>query len=980
MNRRLWIFLWWLICSQIAYGQIGNKGVPNIRNFTYDQYHAGAQNWSILQDDQGKMLFGNNYGLLEYNGNDWSLITQPTNKTVVWSIYKGRDSIIYVGAQNEFGYLKTNNAGQKRYISLLPKVPEGSRQFSDIWSILETSSGIHFHARNAIYIYNDDTIQVINTPMIDGFSKIGDSILVQDRLFNIYVVKPDGLRKVMNGTDVRHTVLRIFDNHHGGLHLVTQHHGILTCENGEIVPEKHISSSFMQTHKIQCLYKLRNDYLAVGTVGAGLLILDDAFRPIQWLSKSNGLQSNTILAIGSDHIGNLWVATETGIDYVQTAIPLYKIADNYELEGTVSSTLIHNDRLYVGTNSGVFYTAWNDQENPLAPTLQFKQVTGLSGQVWNLHQIDDQIYVCQHEGLYRIVNNSAVRIFEATGVWNLKPIRESAPQYYLQGAYDGIHLFERSGGDLKYIRKIEGFNETSRIIELDDKNNIWMAHGYKGIYKLRLDQEMKRFTEVKLYKKEQGFPTSLFINLFKVRNKILFGTERGTYQYDYALDSMVADPLFMSILGNTQHIRLLKEDDGNVWYIKGQDMHDEMGIIDFYDNEKYEVTKAPLQHLKGRFNPGFENINILSKDAVLFGTKNGIVLFDRTGNRNYTKPYLASITEVRCVANDSLLYGQLPIDQQKPILDHVGTVVLPYDQNSIRFYYSSDYFESPDQTTFNYYLEGFDKSWFTGEHELSKTYTNLPPGDYTFRVKAINVYGFESKEGHYSFKILPPWYLTPIAKVAYVVVLLLLGAGMMKLYRMRIESAQNKERLAQMDVLQKNREEYHAEKLLTEQELITLKNEKLEAEIAISRSKMDVLNAEMAASIMMITQKNGVLIKVREDLESLLKKAKDSNKELIQRVIKHINQDIDTDQDWRQFKIHFDKVHEDFLERLKCQYPDITPKDLQLAAYLRLNLSSKEIASMMNITIRSIEGCRYRLRKHLNLSSETNLSEFILKF
>lgn len=954
--------------------------MPNIRNFTYDEYQAGAQNWSILQDDQGKMLFGNNYGLLEYNGRDWSLITQPTNKTVVWSIYKGRDSTIYVGAQNEFGYLKTNNAGQKRYISLLSKVPEDSRQFSDIWSILETSSGIHFHARGAVYIYKDDTIKVVSTPMIDGFSKIGDSILVQDRSFNIYVVRPTGLRKVISGADVQGTVLRIFDNHHGGLQLVTQDHGILTFENGQIVPKKHISSAFMQSHKIQCLYKLRNDYLAVGTVGAGLLILDDAFRPIQWLNKSNGLQSNTILAIGSDHIGNLWVATETGIDYVQTAIPLYKIADNYELEGTVSTTLIHNDKLYVGTNSGVFYTEWNDQENPLTPTLHFKQITGLSGQVWNLHLIDGQIYVCQHEGLYRVEGSSAIRIFEGTGAWNLTPIQKSDPKYYLQGAYDGIHLFERSNGNLRYLRKIEGFEETSRIIELDDKNNIWMAHGYKGIYRLRLDQAMERFAEVKLYKKEHGFPTSLFVNLFKVKNQVLFGTERGTYQYDYALDSMVADPLYTRILGNTQHIRLLKEDDGKVWYIKGQDMRDEMGIIDFYDNEKYEVTKAPLQHLQGRFNPGFESINSLSQNAVLFGTKNGIVLFDRTVNRNYAKPYLASITEVRCVPNDSLLYGQLPIDQQKPISDHVDPPVLRYDQNSIRFYYASDYFESPDQTSFSYYLEGFDKSWFTGEHELSKTYTNLPAGEYIFRVKATNVYGFESKEAHYSFKILPPWYMTRMAKIAYVITFLLIGVGLMKLYRKRIENAQNKERLAQMDVLQKNREEYNAEKLLTEQELITLKNEKLEAEIAISRSKMDVLNAEMAASIMMITQKNGVLIKVREDLERLLKKAKDSNKELIQRVIKHINQDIDTDQDWRQFKIHFDKVHEDFLERLKCQFPDITPKDLQLAAYLRLNLSSKEIASMMNITIRSIEGCRYRLRKHLNLSSETNLSEFIIKF
>ncbi|VXD11545.1 triple tyrosine motif-containing protein [Marinoscillum sp. 108] len=974
------MLLWGLICGQIAYGQIGNKGVPNIRNFTYDEYQAGAQNWSILQDDQGRMLFGNNYGLLEYNGRDWSLITQPTNKTVVWSIYKGRDSTIYIGAQNEFGYLKINNAGQKRYISLLSKVPEDSREFSDIWAILETSSGIHFHARGAVYIYKDDTINVIKTPMIDGFSKIGDSILVQDRSFNIYVVKPTGLRKVISGADVQGTVLRIFDNHHGGLQLVTQDHGILTFENGKIVPEKHISSAFMQGHKIQCLYKLRNDYLAVGTVGAGLLILDDAFRPIQWLNKSNGLQSNTILAIGSDHIGNLWVATETGIDYVQTAIPLYKIADNYELEGTVSSTLIHNDKLYVGTNSGVFYTEWNDQENPLTPTLHFKQIKGLSGQVWNLHLIDGQIYVCQHEGLYRIEGSSAIRIFEGTGVWNLIPIREGNPKYYLQGAYDGIHLFELSDGDFRYLRKIEGFEETSRIIELDDKNNIWMAHGYKGIYRLRLDQAMKRFAEVKLYKKEHGFPTSLFVNLFKVKNQVLFGTERGTYQYDYALDTMVADPLYTRILGNTQHIRLLKEDDGKIWYIKGQDMHDEMGIIDFYDNEKYEVTKAPLQHLQGRFNPGFENINSLSQNAVLFGTKNGIVLFDRTVNRNYAKPYLASITEVRCVTNDSLLYGQLPIDQQKPISDHVDPPLLRYDQNAIRFYYASDYFESPDQTSYSYYLEGFDKSWFTGEHELSKTYTNLPAGEYIFRVKATNVYGFESKEAHYSFKVLPPWYLTTMAKVAYVITFLLIGVGLMKLYRKRIENAQKKERLAQMDVLQRNREEYNAEKLLTEQELITLKNEKLEAEIAISRSKMDVLNAEMAASIMMITQKNGVLIKVREDLESLLKKAKDSNKELIQRVIKHINQDIDTDQDWRQFKIHFDKVHEDFLERLKCQFPDITPKDLQLAAYLRLNLSSKEIASMMNITIRSIEGCRYRLRKHLNLSSETNLSEFIIKF
>ncbi|MEH0152847.1 triple tyrosine motif-containing protein [Limibacter armeniacum] len=975
--KQLLILCLWMTCAP-TYAQIGNKGVPNIRNFSYEQYQAGAQNWAILQDAKGKMLFGNNYGLLEYNGKEWSLELQTSNRTVVRSIHRGKDNTIYLGAQNEFGYVKTNDAGQQQYISLLPKIPEKHRQFSDVWSILETSSGIFFHTNELTFLYQSDSVKVLETPSIGSCSKVGDSILVQDQAYNIHVLKQDGLHKLFDRQQVRYYVLKIYDDHQGGLYFVTQKYGILKYSHGQFHHDKRITNSFFENNKVQSLQKLRNDYLAIGSVGAGLLILNKNFTPVQWLNKSNGLQSNTILAIGTDQLGNLWLATETGIDYVEITTPLYKIADQYNLEGTVSSILKSDDMLYVGTNTGVFYSKWKQDENPLHPTLNFQQVKGLSGQAWNLYKIENSIYVCHHEGLFKIEGDSiSQQLSYSSGVWNLRKLKGNI---FLQGGYDGIHLYKLLDGELQYLWKIKDFDETSRVIELDNKGNIWMAHGYKGIYKLQISEDLQSFSDIQLYTKKEGFPSGLFINLFKVNNQILFGTEYGTYQYDDNTDSMVISPLYSRILGNQHHIRLLKENNGDIWFVKGQDMHDDLGIIEFYDNEKFEVLRSPLQHLRGKFNPGFENITILDEKTALFGTKNGIIHFDRSANRNYALPFNAHLTDIRYMGSDSVLYGQTVHSSLSPIKSEIGHIELPYTKNSLTFSFASSFYEGPKNTFYSCYLEGFDKQWHHWDTGQSKSYTNLPAGDYTFHVKAKNIYGTESKEDIYTFSILSPWYLTTSALVVYGLFCLIGITLLLKLYKAKIEQAKQREWTIQMEMMRQNKRRYNEEKLITEQELIRLRNEKLEAEVSISHSKMEVLKTEMAASIMMITQKNNMLIKVRDDLGKLVKKVNEQNKNPIEKVIRTINRDINSEQDWEQFKIHFDKVHENFLERLKKEYPDLTPKDLQLAAYLRLNLSSKEIASMMNITIRSIEGCRYRLRKHLNLNSNTNLNEFILKF
>jgi DNA-binding CsgD family transcriptional regulator len=80
------------------------------------------------------------------------------------------------------------------------------------------------------------------------------------------------------------------------------------------------------------------------------------------------------------------------------------------------------------------------------------------------------------------------------------------------------------------------------------------------------------------------------------------------------------------------------------------------------------------------------------------------------------------------------------------------------------------------------------------------------------------------------------------------------------------------------------------------------------------------------------------------------------------------------------FENLFDQAHENFFRRLKLAYPDLTPSDFRLCAYLRMNLSSKEIAPLLNISIRGVEEKRYRLRKKLNLTADQNLTDFIIGF
>jgi DNA-binding CsgD family transcriptional regulator len=206
----------------------------------------------------------------------------------------------------------------------------------------------------------------------------------------------------------------------------------------------------------------------------------------------------------------------------------------------------------------------------------------------------------------------------------------------------------------------------------------------------------------------------------------------------------------------------------------------------------------------------------------------------------------------------------------------------------------------------------------------------------------------------------------------YLIILSGFGIVFFRMINLRKESIKLKEQIKQIQANNQNENEYKTQAILDEQKIINLENEKMKIE-KIHRDK------ELANQTMDLIHKNKFLVKISEELDKVSRSSSDPMiNHKIDVLIQKINKEIDNERQWEIFETAFDDVHEDFLKRLKQKYPSLTPKELKLCAYLRLNISTKELAPLMNISIRGVEICRYRVRKKLDINRDESLTKMIM--
>ncbi len=879
---------------------------------------------------------------------------------------------IYVGGQDELGYFFPDQQGFLTYHSFKGFIPKkgAEGQFADIWNIVVINDEVFFRSNEIILRLKDNKITIHDAP--GGWrllEKAGSTLFAED--------KADGLLFFKDGQwlpccpKIATAPLRItgiLDYKKDTLLVATQKSGFYLLHGSVLTKKTTAVDPILFNDLVHNVKKLGPDKYAIGTTQNGVLIIDTTGKLIQHFSTGEGLQSTNIHSLAVDEDENLWLALENGIAFINYNSAVTHIYPEKANQTTSSALTIFDQKLYIGTANGLYRIPLDTTQKDLsAGRGVFTEVGNTKGQIWSLTEINHQLLLGHQEGAYVIKNDKAVPLMTRYGVWLFKTFPGSPD--IIAGTYTGLQLLSYTKGEFKNEGKIDSFYESLGILAIDHNKDIWAAHPYRGVFKIQLSADRRTIAHYTQYTQKDGLPSSLNNYVYLIRNKIGIATEKGVYEYDPATEKFFPSTFFTPLFKDSTIEYLTEDSKGNIWFVNNQ----HVGVIDFSKASGHSpFSLIYFPELTAQTLRGFKYIVPYNSENIFLGSDNGVY------HLNYSQ-YLKSdtrlkvlLSSVKAIAEkDSLIFGGYYLNHREisAVQDPAQIISLPNHWNSFHFEYSSTLYAQKSNVEFSYQLIGFDKGWSGWSAKTEKDYTNLPYGTYTFSVKARNNLGNSSQPVNYTFIVAPAWYQTIWAYLFYLLVVVVLLNAIVKWQQRRFALQQKKneeeqQRLSYLHSLELDR---------TEKEIIALQKDKLEAELQFK-------NKELATVTMHLVKRGGIVLGIKQELITLIKKLNIPDPATEFRSVFRMFTDIEkNDDEWNQFAIYFDQVHNNFISILKTKFPGLSSTDLKLCAYLRLNLSSKEIAQLLNISLKGVEISRYRVRKKLSLSPEINLYDFLIE-
>jgi DNA-binding CsgD family transcriptional regulator/ligand-binding sensor domain-containing protein len=902
--------------------------LPPIERYTPEEYKGDNQNWMISQDKNGYIYVANNKGLLEYNGAVWNVFPSPNN-TIIRAV-KVINNRIYTGCYAEFGYWQKNELGTLEYNSLLPQLANNKLEDEQVWNIIEYNEWVIFQSNRTLYFYNtlSESFKIVSaTNIIYKIFKVNNQIyfhVANEGIYNIVGGQPELI--VDDPIILSERVISLFEKDKK-LVILTRNAGYYIVSNGKVIPLKTEADSIFPRINIFSFIQLQDGSFVLGTISDGIFHLDQVGNIKYQITQKKGLGNNTVLSLFEDNSNNVWSGLDNGIVCINVNSAIKTFYDYEGKLGTVYSTQLFNDILYIGSNQGLFYKHLNSDSE------SFEFIEGTAGQVWSLFNYKNETLFCGHHlGTFVIDGKKANKISNTLGAWIFKTIPNRQGKL-IQGNYDGLYILEKKNGQWSTKNKIEGFKNSSRYVEFHDYSQVWVNHEYKGVFKLKLDDSLTHVVKLEM---ESSLPLGKNSSLVKYKNKILYASESGVYNFNETSKSFQRDSLLTNLLKKTDLVsgKLIVDNNERLWAFSEEN-------IKFIENDlvtnKPQINSIPIPSKLRKGVLGFENISLVDKDKYIIGTANGYMTLNLTDIKK-SKKYDLSLNSV--VLKD--------LDDRAKEYPIASKSVFNFNQGILVFKYSVPGYEKHIVVKYQYKLEPFQKKWSHWSEDSEVTFENLPFGDYTLLVRAKVGNELTENTLSYEFKINRPWYLSDLALIIYSLLLITTIIIVHKTYKSYY--------------LKK----FEHEKLEKEQIIMQINNEKL-------NQKIESKNRELAISTMSIIKKNEVLNTIKREL-------KKSNQANNNAAISLIDSNLNDAKDWSLFEQAFNNVDKDFLDKINLVHPDLTPNDLRFCAYLRLNLSSKEIAPLLNISIKSVETKRYRLRKKLGLEHDKGLVNYIIKF
>ena len=941
MITRIKLTLIFLFLTSSGFGWAVNAN-HGVISFAQNDYMGARQNWSVNAAENGFLYFANHSGLLVFDGTNWKLYNQP-NQATMRCVKAESDSIIYTGGYMEFGYWKKDQKGDFSYHSLNQKASQFIRDYNNVefWDIAIKDNYVYFRSYTQILAYhNDSVIPIEQEGYYPVMNAVNGKILVAVQDSGLFEIKgkdvvPFVKDDVFSGKQIKFIIPFINDQ----VLIGTGEHGIFLW-NGEQLKEWNSEwTDYFIKNELNRACFTTDHKVIVGTLIDGIVEFDETGKPEIKVNSRNGLPNNTVLGITTDKWQNIWIAMDVGIGFVSGDQNSSFIIHKLPGTGAIYSTAIFENKLYLGTNQGLFEKSLdlNDPGISLVPETQ--------DQIWELKVIDNQLLVGHNQGTFTISRDVSKKISGETGGFNFveDPFN---PGLIIQSTYNRLMVFNRTPNGVEKRNYIEGFSNLIRYLEFDHLGNLWAGHMHRGIYKIKLDDQRTKVLAngVKRYGSEI-FGKEGHLNVFKVENRIIFTTGNQLFTYDDLQDSIVEYTALNDALEKYKRShRIIVAPNHHYWFI-GKEF---IGLFSIARDKVQLIKEFPASLFSDPLLvEGFENLLPLNETSAILCLQNGVALLDAATPNSLVeriKLYTPILRHIE-INNNKGQKTVLPLQSNDFEIKHAfNNLQLQFSfplLNDLPVYYQ-------------YMLEGLDSQWSEKTRNPQFNLIRLPRGKYIMKVKAVDLWGNESRIHTLSFHVLPPFSTSPWAILLY---MLLLIASLLLFRSWGIRQTRRKEQLQ------------HETR---EKELIRLRNEKL-------RNEVQHKSKELANSTMAIIKKNEFLLELKK---IVFKQKSELGSRYPDKYFNYLNRKIDENisnrDDWQIFEMNFERAHEQFFTKMKEQFPDLTPSDLQLSAYLRMNLSSKEIAPLLGISVRGVENHRYRLRKKMNIEHDNSLTDVIL--
>lgn len=771
------IFILLFTCQSFGQNEYYNyKWVtqPFSKYFSAKDYNSGASNWSITQDHRGIMYFGNSRGLIEYDGINWREI-KIHFAPFVRALTADDKGKVFLTASSDFGYLEPDSIGQLKFVPLKKQLVKVRKVEKEFWDVAVNSKGAFFKTPDEIIRWDGKDFKIWDSVYAYRLYKIGDEIYTRNQGKGLMKIDGDSIYVIPDGDFFYNT--GVFDmlelspqenNQSNQILITTNYSGLFIYDGKKNLPFKTEIDEFLFENQVYNACILKNGNIALATQRGGVAIIDRDGKLVRFLNQNSGLPTNVAYDVYPDKLGGLWIATNEGIVFSEVNSPLSLIPAAGQLRSQVISMLRYDNKIYVANDIGVLVLDHGKSE--------FELIKGSNKPAYKLLNFKDHLIAATNWGLKTVKGKQFASELDPSSITYLYPSSLFPNIFY----YSGRGILGMVKADGRQTLSVKTFDlatdEISSVIEGVD-STLWITQYERPIW--HITTKIKGFEEgfgnnsiqIDDYKEIGGLPGKYW-TLINFEGRFLLGTDDGVYKFDNDKKSFVPD----SILGaefttpNYSISFIKKSKKGGYWILAEVKDHYQLGKALRQNDGRYKWEAMPLfQRIDiddvNTIYPDYDPIK--DKEILWISTSEGLIYYDPELEKDLTIPFSVTIRRAT-VKNDSIVFAG-----SKTISGSYPSVVIPFSQNDIRFEFSAASFEKSSANQYQYYLEGSDDGWSAWTTETKKDYTNLSGKTYTFRVRAKNIYGVISSEDSFSFKVLPPWYLSWWAYTLYALLIVL---------------------------------------------------------------------------------------------------------------------------------------------------------------------------------------------------------------